>query len=961
MALGDNYRNAHPTSNLKAVNPSHSSYEILDPSNTATLDHIVEMNMFDLTLNTLPGFAIQNLIYSVQNHPLKLKDMMAQYLSLITLASALLYSSNRVAMAHQDLSTRADLQTCLNGLNVTLPDDPTFQSESQSLNARVSFAPAAIVHPSVKSLLLSLSTFLISVLLFHNRNSVQDVEKVVKCGASSGVPVVGRSGGHSYAGFGLGGVDGALVCDLSHMKNITLVGDNAVVQTGNLLGEVATYLWENGQKALPHGTCPKVGTGGHTSYGGFGPFSRMHGLLLDRVVSAEVVLANGTTVTASQSSNPDLLWALKGAGPSFGIVTSWTYATVPAPPTAVAYDIDLPYFLTPESLASTFNKFQSFVRTAPKELAMSFSMGAYANGVILGGFFQGNYFGTKAEFEALVNPFIESVQGTVRDANEYADWTKVLVHNAYNESLVTATPYPQSTFFTKSYVAVDTLSDAAVANWTTYLVNKAARSDVNWFIQVDRYGGAVADFNTSTSSFKHRDAFLVFQCSGSSTNNTAYPSDGIDVTHAPVDPNYIDPTLTLQEWQSQYFGDNMPRLIGIKALYDPNNVFSFPQSIPVQESANSTTNSQSSSPPSFTYSSSLIQALVGIQYIHLIHYTVCDSGELNVVVNKGDKVEDVEEEELLQSIVTPDASNASALGLVDQRNDLVTLRFEFDRPNTVSNVNADHKTSESPGKHKRRGLKSNSKPQRVPQAKKTVIEIDLAQDITALRSRTGDTGRWLICTDRYSILFAWKVLQQLYTNDPGGLFDPISLKSASVLELGGGTGLLGLLLAPHVQRYICTDLPELIPLIKKNISINNKALSGSEGPLLAEPLNWVDVYECPPNSRHRLFSRNLYIQSEDISVDGNSNSGADLVLAVDCVYNPALVPPLLTTIDLFASPGRTVVLVVMELRDEDVVRDFLVKWTEMPDWEIWRIGNENHRSHLDARFAIWVGKKTINS
>lgn len=142
----------------------------------------------------------------------------------------------------------------------------------------------------------------------HFRGSVQDVEQLVSCGASLGVPVVARSGGHSYAAYGLGGANGALVCDLSAMKNISLSGSSAVVQTGNLLGEVATYLWENGQLALPHGTCPTVGTGGHTSYGGYGPFSRMAGLLMDRVISAEVVLANGTSVTASNSSNPDLFW-----------------------------------------------------------------------------------------------------------------------------------------------------------------------------------------------------------------------------------------------------------------------------------------------------------------------------------------------------------------------------------------------------------------------------------------------------------------------------------------------------------------------------------------------------------------------------------------------------------------------------------------------------------------------------
>lgn len=142
------------------------------------------------------------------------------------------------------------------------------------------------------------------------RTSVQDVQVAVKCGASTQTPVVARSGGHSYAAYGLGGQDGSLVIDLAALKSITFANDNqqATVQTGNRLGDVGVSLWNNGQKALPHGTCPNVGSGGHTSYGGYGFFSRVGGLLLDRVASAEVVLANGTVVTASKDSNTDLFW-----------------------------------------------------------------------------------------------------------------------------------------------------------------------------------------------------------------------------------------------------------------------------------------------------------------------------------------------------------------------------------------------------------------------------------------------------------------------------------------------------------------------------------------------------------------------------------------------------------------------------------------------------------------------------
>jgi hypothetical protein len=242
---------------------------------------------------------------------------------------------------------------------------------------------------------------------------------------------------------------------------------------------------------------------------------------------------------------------------------------------------------------------------------MAFSFGPDGSGG-LGVQLIGNYFGSKADFTNLVNGLVQSLQGSIGQANEYSDWTQVLVENAYGEQLVTAGPSPPNTFFAKSLVTVDILPDAALQNWSSYLINPAARADINWFIQADLYGGAISsDFEVSSSSFAHRDAFLVIQFYGSSDNNAPYPADGVDVVNQMVysldpnpsracestlvqyyfmwltllvDPNYIDPTLTAEQWQEQYFGDNMPRLSGIKALYDPNNVFKFPQSIPVSVS-----------------------------------------------------------------------------------------------------------------------------------------------------------------------------------------------------------------------------------------------------------------------------------------------------------------------------------------------------------------------------------------
>lgn len=88
--------------------------------------------------------------------------------------------------------------------------------------------------------------------------SVEHVQEAVLCAAEHGVKVAARSGGHSYASFGLGGNDGQLVIQLDHMYGATLREDNvAVVLAGTRLGVVASQLFEQGRRGFSHGTCPR--------------------------------------------------------------------------------------------------------------------------------------------------------------------------------------------------------------------------------------------------------------------------------------------------------------------------------------------------------------------------------------------------------------------------------------------------------------------------------------------------------------------------------------------------------------------------------------------------------------------------------------------------------------------------------------------------------------------------------
>jgi FAD/FMN-containing dehydrogenase len=137
-----------------------------------------------------------------------------------------------------------------------------------------------------------------------------------------------RSGGHN--GGGLGTCDGGVVIDLSRMRGVRV--DSAArtvrVAPGNVWGDVDHATHPFGL-AVPTGIISTTGVGGLTLGGGIGHLARQYGLTIDNLLSADVVLADGTVVTADEDTNPDLFWALRGGGGNFGVVTSFEFRAHP--------------------------------------------------------------------------------------------------------------------------------------------------------------------------------------------------------------------------------------------------------------------------------------------------------------------------------------------------------------------------------------------------------------------------------------------------------------------------------------------------------------------------------------------------------------------------------------------------------------------------------------------------------
>ncbi len=166
-------------------------------------------------------------------------------------------------------------------------------------------------------------------LMIARCSDVGDVIEAVNFGRENELTIAIRGGGHNGPGFG--SVDDGLVIDLSMMKGVRVnPATNTVrVEPGCTTGDVDHATHAFGQ-AVPFGIISTTGVAGLTLSGGHGYLSRQYGLTIDSLIEADVVLADGSFVTASETQNSDLLWALRGGGGNFGVVTSFVFRTHPA-------------------------------------------------------------------------------------------------------------------------------------------------------------------------------------------------------------------------------------------------------------------------------------------------------------------------------------------------------------------------------------------------------------------------------------------------------------------------------------------------------------------------------------------------------------------------------------------------------------------------------------------------------
>jgi hypothetical protein len=170
----------------------------------------------------------------------------------------------------------------------------------------------------------------------------------------------------------------------------------------------------------------------------------------------------------------------------------------------------------------------------------------------------------------------------------------------------------------------------------------------------------------------------------------------------------------------------------------------------------------------------------------------------------------------------------------------------------------------------------------------------------------------------------------------------IDLLSMNPPHLRPGTGMLAVALSSICQRYMATDIPDLVTLIRKNIELN-LSLSVSGCAVTDESLDWAVVHNAPCSTWHKLQLLSGTASDGRDETNSAASRNADLILVVDCIYHPSLIPPLVSTLEYLCSQGGeptpsssscTDVLVVPELRAEVLVREFLDRWLALGGQQI---------------------------
>ena len=454
-----------------------------------------------------------------------------------------------------DEKLATELQGQVRG-EVIVGSDRRYDEARKVYNAMIDRRPAVIVRPT----------------------AVADVIAAAKSARAEGLPIAIRGGGHSVPGFGT--ADGAMVLDLSRMKGIRVDPKSKTVwaEGGVTWGDFnhATHAFG---LATTGGIISTTGIAGLTLGGGIGYLTRGFGLSLDNLIAADVVLADGSFVTASATSHPDLFWALRGGGGNFGVVTAFQYRLHP-----VDNIVGGVTFFEKEDAEDVLRAYDAYIEKAPRQLGAFFAWQIAPPLPFIPADRHGDHLCAMVTCWPGPADKAKKVMAPLLDAPKpVAQMLGPMPYPALNAAFDGLVPPGLQHYWKTAFVK--TLTDGAI---DAHLANGPKLPAVNSTVHLYPINGAVHDVKPDATAFGHRDAKYACVIAG------MWPDPAMNETgirwvrdyYKAIEPysekgGYINfMSEDDKDKAAANFGRSYPRLRKIKAKYDKGNVFRFNQNVP---------------------------------------------------------------------------------------------------------------------------------------------------------------------------------------------------------------------------------------------------------------------------------------------------------------------------------------------------------------------------------------------
>jgi FAD/FMN-containing dehydrogenase len=409
--------------------------------------------------------------------------------------------------------------------------------------------------------------------------STADVAAAVNAARESGLVVAVRGGGHSVPG--LSTCDGGMVIDLGGLKSVTVDPGARTTRAGGGVrwGEFDAATQAHGLHT-PGGRVTTTGIGGFTLGGGYGWTSSKYGLTCDNLISAEVVLADGSVVRASDQEHPDLFWGIRGGGGNFGVVTEFEFRLHPLGPIVLAGLTMFPFSRAPEILRT----WRDWADAAPDQVSTACAVivappepfvppelhGKPVLGILV------LYAGDPEAGAGAVQP--------IKDLGPVVDHIGPVPYTAFQAALDPFAPWGVRMYSRGEYMRE--LSDAAISTFLAHAADPAVLGAPLCQMVIFRIGQAVAAVPDEATAFSHRDANYLFH----PISVWADPADDARLIAAnraftaamrpfSTGASYLNFTVEGDRVRDAYGDDKYPRLVALKDAYDPANRFRLNQNI----------------------------------------------------------------------------------------------------------------------------------------------------------------------------------------------------------------------------------------------------------------------------------------------------------------------------------------------------------------------------------------------